>query len=46
MVYSSTAAQRAGSIVNSDKNNDEQVCAICHDPAEDPVVGTPSVCSF
>ncbi|XVE91327.1 hypothetical protein REPUB_Repub01dG0000500 [Reevesia pubescens] len=38
VVYSSTAAQRAGSIVNSDKNNDEQVCGICHDPAEDPVV--------
>ncbi|XWS69857.1 hypothetical protein CRYUN_Cryun04dG0214100 [Craigia yunnanensis] len=38
VVYSSTAAQRAGSIVNSDQNNDEQVCAICHDPAEDPVV--------
>ncbi|XWS16716.1 hypothetical protein CRYUN_Cryun33cG0001500 [Craigia yunnanensis] len=34
VVYSSTAAQRAGSIVISD----EQVCAICHDPAEDPVV--------
>ncbi|XVF42936.1 hypothetical protein PTKIN_Ptkin02bG0000800 [Pterospermum kingtungense] len=38
VVYSSTAAQRAGSMVNSDKNNDEQVCAICHEPAEDPVV--------
>ncbi|KAK8627803.1 hypothetical protein V6N13_135403 [Hibiscus sabdariffa] len=38
VVYSSTAAQRAGSIVNSDGNNDEQVCGICNDPAEDPVV--------
>lgn len=38
VVYSSTAAQRAGNLVNSDKNNDEQVCALCHDPAEDPVV--------
>ncbi|EOY02217.1 PREDICTED: DNA repair protein RAD16 isoform X1 [Theobroma cacao] len=38
VVYSSTASQRAGSIVNSDKNNDEQVCGICHDPTEEPVV--------
>ncbi|KAE8667613.1 Helicase protein with RING/U-box domain isoform 2 [Hibiscus syriacus] len=38
VVYSSTAAQRAGSIENSDRNNDEQVCSICNDPAEDPVV--------
>ncbi|XVE53400.1 hypothetical protein DITRI_Ditri02bG0201200 [Diplodiscus trichospermus] len=37
VVYSNTAAQRAGSI-NNDKSNDDQVCAICHDPAEDPVV--------
>ena len=37
VVYSNTAAQRAGSIVKSD----EQVCAICHDPAEDPMVGYP-----
>ncbi|KAE8729967.1 Helicase protein with RING/U-box domain isoform 2 [Hibiscus syriacus] len=38
VVYSSTAAQRAGSIANCDRNNDEQVCGICNDPAEDPVV--------
>ncbi|TYI36131.1 hypothetical protein E1A91_A03G112700v1 [Gossypium mustelinum] len=38
VVYSSTAAQRAGNIVNGDRNDDEQVCGICNDPAEDPVV--------
>ncbi|KAK8525984.1 hypothetical protein V6N13_017058 [Hibiscus sabdariffa] len=38
VVYSSTAAQRAGSITNSDRNNDEQVCGVCNEPAEDPVV--------
>ncbi|PPS12587.1 hypothetical protein GOBAR_AA08050 [Gossypium barbadense] len=37
VVYSSTAAQRAGNIVNGDRNDDEQVCGICNDPAEDPV---------
>ena len=34
----STVAQRAGSIVNSDQNNDEQVWSICHDHAKDPMV--------
>ncbi|PPD92374.1 hypothetical protein GOBAR_DD10677 [Gossypium barbadense] len=38
VVYSSTAAQRAGNMVNGDRNDDEQVCGICNDPAEDPVV--------
>ena len=38
VVYSSTAAQRAGNIVNGDQNNDGQVCSICHDHAEDLVV--------
>ncbi|XP_022777033.1 ATP-dependent helicase rhp16 isoform X3 [Durio zibethinus] len=37
VVYSSTT-QRAGNIINCDKNNDEQACGICHEPAEDPVV--------
>ena len=38
VVYSNTAAQRAGSIVNGDQNNDGQVCSVCHDHAEGPVV--------
>uniref|UniRef100_A0A5B7BR46 Putative DNA repair protein RAD16 n=1 Tax=Davidia involucrata TaxID=16924 RepID=A0A5B7BR46_DAVIN len=36
VVYSSTAVARTGSMV--DTGNDEQVCGLCHDPVEDPVV--------
>ncbi|XP_050206991.1 DNA repair protein RAD16 [Mercurialis annua] len=36
VVYSKTAALRGGNL--ADANDAEQVCDICHDPAEDPVV--------
>ncbi|XP_062152247.1 ATP-dependent helicase rhp16-like isoform X1 [Alnus glutinosa] len=36
IVYSRTAALRSGNMVNND--NSEQVCGICHHPAEDPRV--------
>ena len=39
VVYSHTAALRGGSVFHN--GNDEQVCGICHDPAEDPVVSPP-----
>lgn len=35
MVYSKTAAIKSGMV---DADNVEQVCDICHEPAEDPVV--------
>ncbi|XP_059661087.1 DNA repair protein RAD16 isoform X2 [Cornus florida] len=36
VVYSRTAMERTGSIV--DAGNSEQECGLCHDPVEDPVV--------
>ncbi|KAK2976928.1 hypothetical protein RJ640_015904 [Escallonia rubra] len=36
VVYSNTAMAKSGNIV--DAGNGEQVCGICHDPIEDPVV--------
>lgn len=36
MEYSSSAAVKSGNTV--DISNGEQVCGICHDQAEDPVV--------
>lgn len=36
VIYSRTAALRSGNMVDSD--NTEQVCGICHHPAEDPRV--------
>ncbi|CAL1407082.1 unnamed protein product [Linum trigynum] len=38
VVYSATAAQRNANTL--DTNDTEQVCEICHDPAEDPVVSS------
>lgn len=37
VVYSKTNAISCGSIADSDNNN-KQVCGICHEPAEEPVV--------
>ncbi|CAL5406290.1 unnamed protein product [Camellia sinensis] len=36
VVYSSTAAARSGTV--ADGVGGEQICGLCHDPAEDPVV--------
>ena len=38
MVYSATAAMRNASKVDTD--SEEQLCGICHDPAEDLVVSS------
>ncbi len=38
VVYSHTAARRGENLLDADTDNSEQVCGICHDAAEDPVV--------
>ena len=44
VVYSATSAMRNTS--KADNNNEEQVCGICHEPTEDPVVSKFSSSSF
>lgn len=44
VVYSRTSTLRAGNIV--DTENGEQVCGICNDPLEDPVVSYSFGCSI